>query len=103
MVAEWLMSTDHKRIGILYLWRSSPSSRWGSVLGFSIRLSLIAPGWLMGQQTYNEAFTIHGIIQIFLFVIPGIPVAFGNFFLPILIGARTWRSPVSTACPGGFI
>ncbi len=47
----------------------------------------------MDAQTYNELFTLHGIIQIFLFIIPGIPVAFGNIFLPILIGAQDVAFP----------
>jgi cytochrome c oxidase subunit I len=93
VVAEWLMSTDHKRIGIMYLMAILSFFSVGVVLGFMIRLSLLAPGWLMGQQTYNEFFTVHGIIQIFLFIIPGIPVSFGNIFLPILIGAQDMAFP----------
>jgi len=54
-----------------------------------MRLKLIAPGFnLMKPQMYNSLFTLHGIIQIFLVVIPAIPAIFGNFFLPIQIGAR---------------
>ncbi|HUH67007.1 MAG TPA: cbb3-type cytochrome c oxidase subunit I [Syntrophales bacterium] len=93
VVAEWMMSTDHKRIGVMYLMAILSFFSVGVVLGFLIRLSLLSPGWLVGQQTYNELFTLHGIIQIFLFIIPGIPVAFGNIFLPILIGAKDVAFP----------
>ncbi len=93
VVAEWMMSTDHKRIGVMYLAAILAFFSVGVVLGFMIRLSLLSPGWLMDQQTYNEFFTIHGVIQIFLFIIPGIPVAFGNIFLPLLIGARDVAFP----------
>ena len=63
-------------------------------LGLALRLELIAPGpTLMGPQTYNAAFTVHGIIMIFLFIIPSIPAAFGNLVLPIQIGARDVSFP----------
>jgi cytochrome c oxidase subunit 1 len=84
-VLAWLMSTDHKRIGIQYLGALMSFFAVGVSLGILIRLSLISPGWLFGPQTYDEIFSTHGIIMIFLFIIPGIPVAFGNFFLPIMI------------------
>ena len=62
--------------------------------GFLMRLELIAPGrTIMDAQTYNSFFTLHGVIMIFLFVIPGIPAVFGNFFLPILIGAKDVAFP----------
>ncbi|MGZ6248677.1 MAG: cbb3-type cytochrome c oxidase subunit I, partial [Syntrophales bacterium] len=93
LIAEWMMSTDHKRIGVMYLMAILSFFSVGVVLGFMIRLSLLSPGWLMSQQTYNEFFTLHGVIQIFLFIIPGIPVAFGNIFLPILIGAQDVAFP----------
>ena len=93
VVAEWMMSTDHKRIGVMYLVAILSFFCVGVVLGFMIRLSLLSPGWLVNQQTYNELFTLHGIIQIFLFIIPGIPVAFGNIFLPIMIGAQDVAFP----------
>lgn len=92
-IAEWMMSTDHKRIGVMYLMALLSFFSVGVILGFMIRLSLLSPGWLMNQQTYNEFFTLHGVIQIFLFIIPGIPVAFGNIFLPLLIGAQDVAFP----------
>ena len=59
-----------------------------------MRLELIAPGpTIMGPQTYNALFTLHGVIMVFLFVLPSIPTIFGNFFLPIQIGARDVAFP----------
>ncbi len=90
----WLLSTDHKRIGILYLIAIISFFMVGVTFGFLMRLELIAPGkTIMDAQTYNSFFTLHGVIMIFLFVIPGIPAVFGNFFLPILIGAKDVSFP----------
>jgi cytochrome c oxidase subunit 1 len=65
IVAEWMMSTDHKRIGVMYLMALLSFFSVGVILGFIIRLNLLSPGWLAGPQAYNELFTLHGIIQIF--------------------------------------
>lgn len=93
-VLAWLFSTDHKRIGLLYLISILSFYAVGVFLGFLMRLELIAPGpTIMRPQTYNAVFTLHGVIMIFLFVIPGIPAIFGNFFLPIQIGARDVAFP----------
>jgi cytochrome c oxidase subunit 1 len=92
-VLAWLLSTDHKRIGLMYLGALLSFFAVGVCLGMLMRLSLISPGTFMHAQRYNEIFTLHGIIMIFLFIIPGIPVAFGNFFLPILIGAKDVAFP----------
>lgn len=90
----WILSTDHKRIAIIYLVAIISFFLVGMTFGFLMRLELIAPGrTIMDAQTYNSFFTLHGVIMIFLFVIPGIPAIFGNFFLPILIGARDVAFP----------
>jgi len=90
----WIFSTDHKRIGLLYLLAILSFYAVGVFLGFLMRLELIAPGpTFMRPQTYNALFTLHGVIMIFLFVIPGIPAIFGNFFLPIQIGAKDVAFP----------
>lgn len=90
----WILSTDHKRIGILYLIALMIFFAVGVTFGFLMRLELIAPGkTIMDPQTYNSIFTLHGVIMIFLFVIPGLPAVFGNFFLPILIGAKDVSFP----------
>lgn len=94
-ILAWILSTDHKRIGLLYFFSILTFFFIGVVLGFLIRLELIAPGkTIMDAQTYNSVFTLHGVIMIFLFVIPGIPAIFGNFFLPLQIGARDVSFPV---------
>jgi cytochrome c oxidase subunit 1 len=91
---SWLFSTDHKRIGILYLITMSIFFLVGVTFGFLMRLELISPGkTIMDPQTYNSFFTLHGIIMIFLFIIPGLPAVFGNFFLPIMIGAKDVAFP----------
>ncbi len=93
-ILGWLLSTDHKRIGILYLTTIISFFLVGVTFGFLMRLELIAPGkTIIDPQTYNSFFTLHGVIMIFLFVVPGIPAIFGNFFLPILIGARDVSFP----------
>ena len=93
-VLGWLVSTDHKRIGILYLTAVLSFFAAAVVLGVLMRIELMSPGpTIMSAQTYNALFTLHGIIQIFLVVIPAIPAIFGNFFLPILIGARDMAFP----------
>lgn len=90
----WILSTDHKRIAILYLIVISAWFLIGVALGFLIRLELFSTGeTIVGPQTYNSFFTVHGIIMLFLFVIPGIPAIFGNFFLPIMIGAKDVAFP----------
>ncbi len=93
-ILGWILSTDHKRIAIIYLVAIISFFLVGMTFGFLMRLELIAPGrTIMDAQTYNSFFTLHGVIMIFLFVIPGIPAIFGNFFLPILIGARDVAFP----------
>lgn len=90
----WILSVDHKRIGILYLITMLFFFSIGVTFGFLMRLELISPGkTIMGPQTYNSFFTLHGIIMIFLFIIPGLPAVFGNFFLPIMVGAKDVSFP----------
>lgn len=85
---SWLVTEDHKRIALLYFWAISGFFIVAFILGLIMRYELIAPGeTLLDPQTYNEVFTLHGVIMIFLFIIPGIPAIFGNFALPMLIGA----------------
>jgi hypothetical protein len=93
-IFAWIFSTDHKRIGILYLFSITFFFLVGGILGGLMRLELVAPGQtIMNAQTYNGLFTVHGIIMIFLVVIPGLGAVFGNFFLPIMIGARDVAFP----------
>lgn len=93
-ITSWIFSTDHKRIAILYLVSISVFFLVGAIFGVLMRLELIAPGrTIMDAQTYNQTFTLHGVIMIFLFIIPGIPAVFGNFFLPLHIGAKDVAFP----------
>ncbi len=86
-IGSWLFTLDHKRIGLMYFYAIVSFFLVGVILGLLMRLELIAPGeTVMKPTTYNQVFTLHGVIMIFLFIIPGIPAIFGNFFLPILLG-----------------
>lgn len=88
-ILSWLLTVDHKRIGLLYLYTMMAFFIVAVGFGFMIRLELLTPGkTVIDAQTYNQFFTLHGIIMIFLFIIPGLPAVFGNFFLPIMIGAK---------------
>ena len=85
----WIFSTDHKRIGILYLYAIVIFFVVGVLLGVLMRLEMLYPAnTIVDPQTYNTFFTLHGIIMIFLVVIPAFPSVFGNFFLPLQIGAK---------------
>jgi cytochrome c oxidase subunit I len=93
-LAAWLTTTDHKRIGLLYLYAMTCFFLVGMGVGFVMRLVQLTPfQQLVTAQTYNALFTLHGVIMIFLFVIPGLPAVFGNFFLPILVGAKDVSFP----------
>ena len=93
-ICSWIFSTDHKRIGILYLASITAMLFCGMILGMLIRFELMQPGIdIMSAQTYNAMFTIHGVIMIFLVVIPSIPAAFGNIILPIQLGAEDVSFP----------
>ncbi|HWA83007.1 MAG TPA: cbb3-type cytochrome c oxidase subunit I, partial [Fimbriimonadaceae bacterium] len=93
-VRSWLLTGDHKRIAILYLFSVSLFFMIGGIFASLIRLELISPsGVLLESETYNKIFSAHGIVMIFLFLVPSIPAVFGNFFLPIMIGARDLAFP----------
>lgn len=86
-ILSWLFTLDHKRIGLMYMYSILTFFMVGAALGFLMRLELLSPGQdIMDPKTYNQTFTLHGVIMIFLFIIPGIPAVFGNFFLPIMLG-----------------
>jgi cytochrome c oxidase subunit 1 len=93
-ILSWLLTVDHKRIGIMYLIAILSFFLVGVTIGLLMRWELMFPGkTIMGAQTYNTLFTLHGVIMIFLFIIPGLPAIFGNFFLPIQIGAKDVAFP----------
>jgi cytochrome c oxidase subunit I len=84
---SWLFTLDHKRIGLMYLYAIMFWFLVAVLLGGILRLELMFPGeTVLSADLYNSAFTLHGVIMIFLFIIPALPAVFGNFFLPIHIG-----------------
>jgi cytochrome c oxidase subunit 1 len=86
-IKAWLLTHDHKRLGLMYLWAVLFWFVVAVTIGFLLRIELMTIGrTIMSAGVYNSAFTLHGVIMIFLFVIPGIPAIFGNFFLPIQLG-----------------
>jgi cytochrome c oxidase subunit I+III len=93
-VMGWLTTTDHKRIGLMYLFASLALFAAGGVEALVMRTQLIRPdNGLVGPSTYDQLFTMHGITMIFLFVIPISTGAFGNYLLPLMIGARDMAFP----------
>src|SRR5712692_10416495 len=93
-VKSWLLTRDHKRIALLYLFGISFFFFIGSLYAMMIRLELLTPqGDLMQASTYNKTFTQHGIIMVFFFLIPSIPATLGNFLIPMMIGAKDLAFP----------
>lgn len=90
----WLTTTDHKKIGLMYLWGITIFMLFAVLLGILMRIELFFPGQtIMSPETYNAMFTVHGVVMIFIVVIPGIAAVFGNFLLPIMIGAKDVAFP----------
>jgi len=93
-VKSWLLTTDHKRIALLYLISLTVAFFVGGFFAVLIRLELMTPqGDLVQSDTYNKLFTMHGVIMIFFFLIPSIPAVLGNFLVPLMIGARDLAFP----------
>jgi len=91
---SWLLTGDHKRIAILYLISTAVFFMVGGIFASLIRIELTSPtGVLLETETYNKIFSAHGIVMIFLFLIPSIPAVIGNFVLPLMIGARDLAFP----------
>ncbi|UCD65235.1 MAG: cytochrome c oxidase subunit I [Candidatus Zixiibacteriota bacterium] len=93
-IKSWLLTLDHKRIGLLYLFSVMTAFALGGVFAMLILLELLSPGReIIDADTYHQFFTLHGAIMIFLFIIPSIPAILGNFVLPLMIGARDVAFP----------
>ena len=93
-VKSWALTTDHKRIGILYLVTTTFALALGGVFALVLRTAHLKPqGVLIDSYTYSRMFTMHGIVMVWVFMIPSIPTAFGNFLLPIMIGAKDVAFP----------
>src|ERR1700761_7968596 len=88
-VSSWLLTTDHKRIALLYLLSITFFFFIGGFFALLIRLELLTPtGDLVQADTYNKLFTMHGMVMVFFFLIPSIPATLGNFLVPMMVGAR---------------
>jgi len=93
-VRSWLLTIDHKRISLLYLVSITIMFMLASGMAAAIRLELLTPaGDLMDSDTYNKAFTLHGVIMVFFFLVPSIPATLGNFLIPIMVGAKDLAFP----------
>ena len=93
-IKSWLLTVDHKRIGLLYLISITLFFFIGGAFAVLMRLELATPtGDLVQSETYNKLFTMHGLVMIFFFLVPSIPAVFGNFLLPIMIGAKDMAFP----------
>jgi len=95
-VVSWLTTVDHKRIGIMYLFSTITMFIIAGCLALTLRLELLHPAqqshFLTAMQ-YNQVFTLHGAMMVFLFIIPGIPGGLFNFILPLMIGAKDVAFP----------
>lgn len=93
-ISSWIFSLDHKRIGMMYLMGVTMAMMMGGVFALILRIELLTPGkTIISADAYNQMFTLHGAIMVFLFIIPGIPAALGNFVLPIMLGAKDVAFP----------
>ena len=90
---SWMFTIDHKRIGVMYTVGTIAAMMLGGVFALLVRLNLWVPDGVFDNDTYNQFFTLHGAIMVFLFVIPGIPGALGNFVLPLMLGAKDVAFP----------
>ena len=93
---SWLLTTDHKRIGLLYMASITFFFFVGGAAATVMRLELMTPKGdvLSSPDAYNRLFTIHGVVMIFFFLIPSIPAVLGNFLIPLMIGARDLAFPI---------
>jgi cytochrome c oxidase subunit I len=93
-IRSWLFSVDHKRIALLYLCSVTSMFLLGGLFAAMVRMELLTPaGDMLASDTYNKVFTMHGIVMVFFFLIPGIPAVLGNFLVPMMVGARDLAFP----------
>ena len=93
-ILSWMFTLDHKRIGVMYLVSILTFFMVGGLLALAVRLELFTPaGDLFTSDMYNKLFTLHGAVMVFLFIIPSIPAALGNFLLPLMLGAKDVAFP----------
>ena len=94
-IKSWLLTMDHKRIGLMYLFAIMFFFTIGGCLALLIRLELLTPvgGDVLDRDTYNVFYTLHGAIMIFMFIIPSVPAAMGNLILPVMLGTKDVAFP----------
>ncbi|HEY1795942.1 MAG TPA: cytochrome c oxidase subunit I [Stellaceae bacterium] len=93
-LASWLLTRDHKRIAILYFISITAFFFVGGAAAALIRINLLTPdGTILDAETYNRTFTLHGVVMVWLFLVPSVPTTFGNFMLPLMLGARDLAFP----------
>ncbi len=94
---SWAFTLDHKRIGLMYLAGVSASFLLGGILALLVRAHLFyaggEQGFLFTNAQYNQVFTLHGAVMVFLFIIPSVPAALGNFLVPVMLGAKDVAFP----------
>jgi cytochrome c oxidase subunit 1 len=91
---SWLLTTDHKRIALLYLASITFFFFVGGIAAALVRLNLIVPEGLLGSaEAYNRLFTMHGVVMVWFFLVPAVPVTLGNFLIPLMLGARDLAFP----------
>jgi len=93
-IQSWLFTLDHKRIGVMYLCSVLAAFALGGLFALLVRTELLTPGrTIMDPDTYNQMFTLHGAVMVFLVIIPGIPAALGNIIMPLQLGAKDVAFP----------
>jgi cytochrome c oxidase subunit 1 len=93
-IRSWLLTTDHKRVGILFLVTTALMMALGGAFALVLRIEHLTPErTIVDALAYNRLFTMHGVVMVFLFMIPAIPGSFGNFLVPIMIGAKDVAFP----------
>ena len=93
-IRSWLLTTDHKRIALLYLVSITLFFFIGGFAAALVRLNLLVPEGLLGSaEAYNRLFTMHGVVMVWFFLVPAVPVTLGNFVIPLMLGARDLAFP----------
>ncbi len=93
-IRSWLLTTDHKRIALLYFASITVFFFLGGAAAALMRLNLLTPdGAIVSHEAYNRLFTMHGVVMVWFFLVPAIPVTLGNFIVPLMLGARDLAFP----------
>ena len=93
-IGSWLFTLDHKRIGVMYLAFVWAAFLLGGVFALLVRTELLTAGkTIVDPDTYNQLFTLHGAVMVFLVIIPSIPASLGNIILPLQLGAKDVAFP----------